>query len=129
MNIKSIKSWKKAPLRAALQAAALTVVGAAFPAIALASTAGGPFSTMNTFVDTYFLPGIGAIGVAGGIGYAGIHGFKHDYGKAIVGAGVATGGGVMINNSSWFATKAGVSAATIGAHLPIAVLALHAIGL
>lgn len=128
MNIKSIKSWKKVPLRAALQAAALTLVGAVFPAVALASTAGGPFSTMNTFINTYFLPSVGAIGVAAGIGYAAIHGFKHDYGKAAVGAGVATGGGILIKNSSWFASKAGVSAATLGAHLPIVVLALHAMG-
>lgn len=123
MNIK-IKDGKKVLLRAALAVAGISIAG-----VALASTAGGPFATMNTFVNTYFLPGVGAIGVAGGIGYAAIHGFKHDYGKAVVGAGVATGGGIVIKNSSWFASKAGVSAATIGAHLPVAALVLHAIGM
>ncbi|OCX72300.1 hypothetical protein A6M27_02730 [Acidithiobacillus thiooxidans] len=124
MKTKTRFNWKKLMAHSAIAVAGVAVAG-----VAVASTAGGPFSTMSTFINTYFLPGVGAIGVAGGIGYAAIHGFKHDYGKAVVGAGVATGGGIVINNSSWFASKAGVSAATIGAHLPLAVLTLHAIGL
>jgi len=96
---------------------------------AMASSAGGPFSAMNTFMNTTLLPGIGGLGVAGGIGYAAVHAFKHDYGKSAVGAGVAVAGGLVMKNSSWFQSQAQVSAATIGHHLPLIATALHAVGL
>lgn len=95
---------------------------------ALAST-GGPFGKISSFLSTNFMPGIGAIGVAGGVGYAAVHAFKHDYGKAVVGLGVAAGGGFFISNSSWVQTKTGISSATIGAHLPVIHAALHAFGM
>lgn len=95
--------------------------------VAMAST-GGPFGKISSFLNTNFLPGIGAIGIAGGVGYAAVHAFKHDYGKAVVGLGVAAGGGFFIANSSWVQTKTGISSATIGAHLPVIHAALHVIG-
>lgn len=100
--------------------------------MALASS-GGPFGTISTFVENNFLPAIGTIGVVGGIGYGAIHAFKHDYGRAVVGLGTATGGGIVAAQSSWFSQQAGVSAATIGQHVAAhaATLAsmLHSFGL
>ena len=97
-------------------------------AVALAAS-GGPFGAISNFINTNFMPGVGSIGIAGGIGYAAIHGFKHDYGKAIVGLGTAAGGGFLISNSAWVVSQTGVSSATIGAHVPLITTALHAIGL
>lgn len=97
-------------------------------AVAMAST-GGPFGAIESFINTNFLPGVGSIGVAGGIGYAAIHGFKHDYGKMTVGLGTAAGGGFLISNSSWVVSKTGMSSATLGAHVPLIHMALHAFGL
>lgn len=98
--------------------------------VSMAGTA-GPFGAISTFVNTNFLPGVGTIGVAGGIGYAAVHAFKHDYGKATVGLGVAAGGGFFIANSSWVVTQTKMaSAATIGgAHIPLIESALHAFGM
>lgn len=103
----------------------LTLVGT----VAAFASSGGPFPAMETFLNNTMLPGVASIGVLGGLGYAGIHAFKHDYGKATVGLGVAAGGGIIIKNSSWVVQQTGVSAATIGHHLPLAITALHAIGL
>ena len=97
-------------------------------AVALAAS-GGPFSAISDFVNKNFMPGVGSIGIAGGIGYAAIHAFKHDYGKATVGLGVAAGGGFLISNSNWVVSQTGITSATIGAHLPLITTALHAIGL
>ncbi len=124
MKTKTRFNWKKLMARSAVAVTGLAVAG-----IAVASTAGGPFSTIDTFATGTLLPGVGAIGVLGGVGYGGLHFFKHDYGKGTMGAATAVAGGVVLANSSWFAGKAGVSAATLGAHLPLALLALHAIGL
>lgn len=115
--------------RASLGIAADVVVLTALGTVAaVASTAGGPFSQISNFISTNFLPAIGSIGVMGGIGYGAIHAFKHDYGRAVVGLGVATGGGFVVGNSSWFSSQAGVSAATIGGHLSIIHTLLHAVG-
>ncbi len=95
---------------------------------AYASTAGGPFSDISNFVSTNFLPAIGTIGVMGGIGYGAIHAFRHDYGRGVLGAAVATGGGFMVAQSSWFASQAGVSAATIGGHVSAFSAVLHFFG-
>lgn len=97
--------------------------------VAALAASGGPFSAISNFLNTNMLPGVAAIGIAGGIGYAGIHAFKHDYGKATVGLGVAAGGGFIIKNSQWVVGQTGVSSATIGAHLPLLTTALHAFGL
>lgn len=96
--------------------------------VALASS-GGPFSAMSNFLDQDMMPGVASIGIIGGIGYAAIHAFKHDYGKATVGMGVAAGGGFVVKNSSWFTQQTGISAATIGHHAPLIATALHALGL
>lgn len=124
MKTKNRFDWKKLMARSAIAVAGVAVAG-----VAVASTAGGPFSAIMTFITTNIVPGVGAIGVAGGVGYGAVHLFKHDYGKGTMGAATAVGGGIVIANSSWFASQAGVSAATIGVHLPLAVLTLHAIGL
>ncbi len=106
----------------------VVILSAIGTTIALAST-GGPFSDIEKFVTSNFLPAIGAIGVVGGIGYGGIHLFRHDYGRGIVGFGSAVAGGFAVEQSSWFAQKAGVSAATIGAHHLALVLPLvHLLG-
>lgn len=96
--------------------------------VAMAATS-GPFGKINTFIQSNFLPFVGSVGLAGGIGYGAIHAFKHDYGKAGVGIAAAAAGGFMVVNSPWFATKAGVTAATLGAHVPLVVMALHSVGL
>ena len=106
----------------------VTILSALGTVAALAATAGGPFSQISNFISANFLPAIGSIGVMGGIGYGAIHAFKHDYGRAVVGLGVATGGGFVVGNSSWFSSQAGVSAATIGGHLPVIHALLHAVG-
>lgn len=103
----------------------LSLVGVA---AAFAST-GGPFGAMDSFVKTNMLPGVATIGILGGLGYAGIHAFKHDYGKATMGLGVSAGGGFIVSQSAWVVSQTGVSSATIGAHLPLIATALHAIGL
>jgi hypothetical protein len=103
----------------------LTLLGTA----AAFAASGGPFAAISNFLNTNMMPGVASIGIVGGIGYAAIHAFKHDYGKATVGLGVAAGGGFIIKNSSWVVSQTGVSSATIGAHLPLMVTALHAIGL
>lgn len=100
----------------------LTLLGT----VAALASSGGPFGTIQTFLNNDLLPGVAGVGVLGGLGYASIHAFKHDYGKAVVGMGVAAGGGIIVKNSSWLETKAQVSAATIGHHLPLAITALHA---
>ncbi|MHB8201953.1 hypothetical protein [Acidithiobacillus sp.] len=97
--------------------------------VAAFAASGGPFSAISNFINTNLLPAVASIGVAGGIGYGGIHAFKHDYGKAIVGLGTAAGGGFLISNSSWVVSQTGVSSATIGAHAPLLVTALHVFGL
>lgn len=117
------KAVKKDAVRGWLRAAVglgLGLVGG----VAMATTS-GPFGDIESFVSKNFLPFIGVVGLAGGVGYAGIHAFKHDYGKAGVGVATAGGGGFLVVNSSWFATKAGISAATIGAHAPLAAAVLH----
>ena len=95
--------------------------------VAALAASGGPFSAISNFLNTNMMPGVASIGVVGGVGYAAIHAFKHDYGKATVGMGVAAGGGFIINNSAWVVSQTGVSSATIGAHLPLMVTALHAL--
>ncbi|QER46008.1 hypothetical protein [Acidithiobacillus caldus] len=111
--------------RFAGEVAGLTLIGAG---VALASS-GGPFSAIFNFIDQNFLPALGAIGVIGGVGYGAIHAFKHDYGKAVVGLGVATGGGFVVKQSNWFSGQAGVSAATIGHHLTTVEPIVRALGL
>lgn len=103
----------------------LTLLGT----VAAFAASGGPFSAITNFLSTNMMPGVASIGILGGVGYAGVHAFKHDYGKATVGLGVAAGGGFIINNSSWVVSQTGVSSATIGAHLPLMVTALHSLGL
>ncbi|MGC9217726.1 MAG: hypothetical protein ACP5FM_13765, partial [Acidithiobacillus sp.] len=71
---------------------------------------------ISTFIQTNFMPAVGSIGIAGGVGYAGVHAFKHDYGKAAVGVGTAAGGGFLISQYGWFGQQAGISAATLGQH-------------
>lgn len=124
MKHRSLKS-----LRKQIRNQIATLVGLSLlPAVAFAST-GGPFSAMTNFLKTNMMPGVAAIGILGGLGYAGVHAFKHDYGKATVGLGVAAGGGFIISNSAWVVSQTGVSSATIGAHLPLLATALHAFGL
>ncbi|MGC9216493.1 hypothetical protein [Acidithiobacillus sp.] len=126
-TVKEVKfnGLKAAVAKHAALAVGLTLLGTA---VALAST-GGPFGAMTNFLKTDLMPGIAGVGVLGGIGYAAIHGFKHDYGKMAVGGGVAVGGGLVASNSSWFVSSSGVSSATLGAHVPLIVTALHALGL
>lgn len=121
-----VRPWVRPALGLALSLAGVGV--------AMAAT-GGPFGAISNFVQTNFMPFIGSVGIAGGIGYAGIHAFKHDYGKAGVGVGTAAGGGFLINQYGWFGQQAGISAATLGGHLSpggaLAHLAVlrHAFGL
>ena len=97
--------------------------------VAALAASGGPFSAISNFINTNMMPGVASIGIAGGLGYAAIHAFKHDYGKATMGMGVAAGGGFIVSNSQWVVSQTGVSSATIGAHLPLITTALHAVGL
>lgn len=122
---KMFSAGQSSALAISVDVAVLTVLGTV---VAMASTAGGPFSQISNFVSTNFLPAIGSVGVMGGIGYGAIHAFRHKYGEAIVGLGVATAGGFVVGNSSWFSSQAGVSAATIGSHLPVLHSVLHALG-
>ncbi|MHB8249610.1 MAG: hypothetical protein ACYDCX_12105 [Acidithiobacillus sp.] len=97
--------------------------------VAAFAASGGPFSAISNFLNTNMMPGVASIGIVGGLGYAAIHAFKHDYGKATMGMGVAAGGGFIVRNSQWVVGQTGVSSATIGQHLPLMVTALHAFGL
>ena len=97
--------------------------------VAALAAAGGPFSSMDSFVTNTVLPGVGTIGVLGGLGYGGVHAFKHDYGRSIVGLATAAFGGFVISQSSWVVSQTGISSATIGAHAPLLATALHAFGL
>ncbi|AIA55720.1 hypothetical protein [Acidithiobacillus caldus] len=96
--------------------------------VALAAT-GGPFGAIGNFIQQNFMPAIGSIGIAGGIGYGAIHAFKHDYGKAIMGIGTAAGGGFLISQYGWFGQQAGIQAATLGGHITVAAALGHALGL
>ena len=97
--------------------------------VAAFAASGGPFSAIQNFLSTNMMPGVASIGILGGLGYAAIHAFKHDYGKATMGMGVAAGGGFIVSNSQWVVSQTGVSSANIGAHLPLIATALHAVGL
>ncbi len=103
----------------------LTLLGTA---VALASS-GGPFGSISNFIQTNFMPAIGSIGVAGGIGYGAIHAFKHDYGKSAVGIGTAAAGGFIIAQYGWFGQQAGISAATLGRHADLIATLAHGLGL
>ncbi|AEK57827.1 hypothetical protein A5904_05690 [Acidithiobacillus caldus] len=107
------------------------VAGAAAMLVADAALAatGGPFASIGNFIQQNFMPAIGSIGIAGGIGYGAIHAFKHDYGKAIVGIGTAAGGGFVIHQYGWFGQQAGIQAATLGGHITVASALGHALGL
>ncbi|MEY2340948.1 hypothetical protein AB4090_02425 [Acidithiobacillus sp. IBUN Pt1247-S3] len=103
----------------------LTLLGTT---VAMAAS-GGPFGSISNFIQTNFMPAIGSIGVAGGIGYGAIHAFKHDYGKAAVGIGTAAGGGFIISQYGWFGQQAGISAAVIGQHAGLIATLAHGLGL
>lgn len=103
----------------------MTIAGTA---LAFAAS-GGPFGAISNFLQSNFIPAIGSIGIAGGIGYGAIHAFKHDYGKAVVGIGTAAGGGFIISQYGWFGSQAGIQAATIGQHVASFSPLLRAIGL
>lgn len=103
----------------------LTMLGTA----AAMAASGGPFGSISNFIQTNFMPAIGSIGVAGGIGYGAIHAFKHDYGKAAVGIGTAAGGGFIISQYGWFGQQAGISAAVIGQHAGLIATLAHGLGL
>jgi len=103
----------------------LTLVGIT---AALASS-GGPFGAISNFIQTNFMPFIGAVGVAGGVGYGAVHAFKHDYGKAAVGIGTAAGGGFLISQYGWFGQQAGISAAVLGQHAGLIATLAHGLGL
>lgn len=96
--------------------------------VAMAAT-GGPFGDISNFISSNFMPFVGSVGIAGGIGYGAIHAFKHDYGKAGVGIATAAGGGFLIHQYGWFSTQAGITAATLGAHVSVLATALHGLGL
>ncbi len=98
--------------------------------VALAAT-GGPFGDISNFIQHNFMPAIGSIGIAGGIGYGAVHAFKHDYGKAAVGIGTAVAGGFIIHQYGWFGQQAGVyiQSATLGGHITVAAALGHALGL
>lgn len=130
MNTKvlSVETIAKKTYNVAGLVADVAILSALGTAFALASTAGGPFGDIENFVTTNFLPAIGAIGVAGGIGYGSIHMFKHDYGRGILGFGTSVAGGFAVAQSSWFSSKAGVSAATIGGHLSAVSSFIHLLG-
>jgi hypothetical protein len=109
----------------ALVGLGLTLMGTA---AALASS-GGPFGAISNFIQTNFMPFIGAVGVAGGVGYGAVHAFKHDYGKAAVGIGTAAGGGFFISQYGWFGQQAGISAAVLGQHAGLIATLAHGLGL
>lgn len=126
MNAVVIAPEKKGNRRKAWVKAAVAV-GLMVAAEAAMAASGGPFGKISTFIQSNFMPFIGSVGIAGGIGYAGVHAFKHDYGKAGVGIGTAAGGGFLVSQYGWFGQQAGISAATLGAHAPlIATFASHA---
>jgi hypothetical protein len=109
---------------------ALLGVGVAFASIGVAMAAsGGPFGDISNFIQSNFMPFIGSVGVAGGIGYAAVHAFKHDYGKAGMGIGTAAGGGFLISQYGWFGQQAGISAATMGQHISTLAMVAHGLGL
>lgn len=120
---------KKVAFKAVVTRSAIALGLSLVGTVAALAASGGPFSAMDNFVKTNMLPGVATIGILGGLGYAGIHAFKHDYGKATMGMGVAAGGGFIVSNSAWVVSQTGVSSATIGAHLPLVTTALHALGL
>lgn len=120
---KSLRSGFRKVLPYAVGVAAMAVAG-----VALASS-GGPFGAISQFIQSNFMPFIGSVGVAGGIGYAGVHAFKHDYGKAGMGVGTAAGGGFLISQYGWFGQQAGISAATLGGHVATLAVFRHALGL
>lgn len=103
----------------------LTLAGTA---AALAAT-GGPFGDISNFVQQNFMPFIGSVGVAGGVGYGAVHAFKHDYGKAAVGIGTAAGGGFLIAQYGWFGQQAGITAAVLGQHAGLLATLAHGLGL
>jgi hypothetical protein len=105
-------------------------VGVALVAGVAMASSGGPFADFfNNFLTGELAPSIGAIGVAGGVIYGGIHAFKHDYGKAGLGLATAAGGGFVIHQFGWFGQQAGVSAATLGGHVAMLSAFAHALGL
>jgi hypothetical protein len=103
----------------------LTLMGTA----AAMASSGGPFGAISNFIQTNFMPFIGSVGVAGGVGYGAIHAFKHDYGKAAVGIGTAAGGGFIISQYGWFGQQAGISAAVLGQHAGLLATLAHGMGL
>jgi len=107
----------------------LVGVGAAMVSGVAMASSGGPFGYFSNFIHGELVPGIGSIGVAGGVVYAAIHGFKHDYGKMGMGIGTAAAGGFIIHHYGWFGQQAGVSAATLGAHAPLVAMIAHGLGL
>lgn len=119
-----VKAVKKGAVRPWMKAAMGLGLSLAGVGVALAAT-GGPFNDITNFISSNFMPFVGTVGIAGGVGYAGIHAFKHDYGKSGVGLATAAGGGFLIHQYGWFANQAGITAATLGAHVPLAVAALH----
>ncbi|OCX68129.1 MULTISPECIES: hypothetical protein [Acidithiobacillus] len=92
------------------------------------ASSGGPFGKISNFIQSNFMPFIGSVGIAGGIGYGAVHAFKHDYGKSAVGIGTAAGGGFMISQYGWFGQQAGISAATLGGHVALMAPFLHLLG-
>ena len=107
----------------------LVGVGMAMVADVAMAASGGPFGDISSFIQNNFMPFIGSVGVAGGIGYGAVHAFKHDYGKAAMGVGTAAGGGFLISQDAWFGQQAGVTAATMGAHVSTLALIAHGLGL
>ena len=93
------------------------------------AAAGGPFGAISNFIQQNFMPFIGSVGVAGGVGYGAIHAFKHDYGKAAVGIGTAAGGGFVISQYGWFGQQAGIQAAVLGQHAGLLATMAHGLGL
>ncbi|WP_226834014.1 hypothetical protein [Acidithiobacillus ferrooxidans] len=93
------------------------------------AAAGGPFGAISNFIQQNFMPFIGSVGVAGGVGYGAIHAFKHDYGKAAVGIGTAAGGGFVISQYGWFGQQAGIQAAVLGQHAGLLATLAHGLGL
>ncbi|WP_436395074.1 hypothetical protein ACSDBR_10125 [Acidithiobacillus ferriphilus] len=93
------------------------------------AAAGGPFGAISNFIQQNFMPFIGSVGVAGGVGYGAIHAFKHDYGKAAVGIGTAAGGGFVISQYGWFGQQAGIQAAVLGQHAGLLATVAHGLGL
>ena len=120
---------KKVAFKAVVTRSAIALGLSLVGTVAAFAASGGPFSAISNFINTNMMPGVASIGIVGGLGYAAIHAFKHDYGKATMGMGVAAGGGFIVSNSQWVVSQTGVSSATIGAHLPLLTTALHAFGL